>query len=120
MDGSQVTGAASSYARKYALNGLLCIDDTKDSDSTNMHGKEKENKATESKQAENGASPVELSEQKSKKVREIMQLMATAGVAPQQVLKVYPAYKQITEFSEQDLDKLELQLKKQIKSKEGK
>ena len=32
MDGSQVTGSASSYARKYALNGLLCIDDTKDSD----------------------------------------------------------------------------------------
>lgn len=35
MDGSQVTGAASSYARKYALNGLFCIDDSKDSDSTN-------------------------------------------------------------------------------------
>lgn len=35
MDSSQVTGAASSYARKYALNGLFCIDDTKDSDSTN-------------------------------------------------------------------------------------
>ena len=35
MDGSQVTGASSSYARKYALNGLFCIDDTKDSDATN-------------------------------------------------------------------------------------
>ena len=33
MDSSQVTGATSSYARKYALNGLLCIDDTKDTDS---------------------------------------------------------------------------------------
>ncbi len=32
MDGSQITGAASSYARKYALNGLLGIDDTKDAD----------------------------------------------------------------------------------------
>ncbi|MFA5322708.1 MAG: ERF family protein [Smithella sp.] len=32
MDGSQVTGAASSYARKYALNGLFLIDDTKDAD----------------------------------------------------------------------------------------
>lgn len=32
MDGSQVTGAASSYARKYALNGLFAIDDTKDAD----------------------------------------------------------------------------------------
>ena len=35
MDSSQITGAASSYARKYALNGLFNIDDTKDSDSTN-------------------------------------------------------------------------------------
>lgn len=40
MDSSQVTGATSSYARKYALNGLLAIDDTKDSDATNNHGKE--------------------------------------------------------------------------------
>jgi hypothetical protein len=40
MDGSQITGATSSYARKYALNGLFCIDDTKDSDSTNTHDKE--------------------------------------------------------------------------------
>ncbi len=32
MDDSQITGSASSYARKYALNGLLCIDDTKDAD----------------------------------------------------------------------------------------
>lgn len=32
MDGSQITGSASSYARKYALNGLFCIDDTKDAD----------------------------------------------------------------------------------------
>lgn len=38
MDGSQITGTASSYARKYALNGLFCIDDTKDSDATNTHG----------------------------------------------------------------------------------
>ena len=33
MDESQITGAASSYARKYALNGLLLIDDNKDADS---------------------------------------------------------------------------------------
>lgn len=41
MDGSQITGASSSYARKYALNGMFMIDDTKDSDSTNTHGKDK-------------------------------------------------------------------------------
>lgn len=41
MDTAQITGATSSYARKYALNGLFCIDDTKDADATNTHDKEK-------------------------------------------------------------------------------
>ena len=36
MDGSQVTGASSSYARKYALNGMFAIDDNKDIDTTNI------------------------------------------------------------------------------------
>ena len=40
MDSSQLTGSTSSYARKYALNGLFAIDDTKDSDTTNTHGKD--------------------------------------------------------------------------------
>ena len=40
MDEAQVTGSSSSYARKYALNGLFCIDDTKDPDATNTHGKD--------------------------------------------------------------------------------
>ena len=39
MDDSQITGSASSYARKYALNGLFCIDDTKDADAINDHEK---------------------------------------------------------------------------------
>jgi hypothetical protein len=41
MDASQVTGATSSYARKYALNGLFNIDDTKDTDSEEYQGKPK-------------------------------------------------------------------------------
>ena len=44
MDDSQITWSTSSYARKYALNGLFCIDDVKDADATNTH--EKETKAT--------------------------------------------------------------------------
>ena len=40
MDGAQISGAASSYARKYALNGLFAIDDVKDADATNTHSKE--------------------------------------------------------------------------------
>ena len=46
MDESQITGAASSYARKYALNGLLCIDDNKDSDTD--HYKNIQNKLDKS------------------------------------------------------------------------
>ena len=42
MDESQITGTASSYARKYALNGLFCIDDNKDAD-TEEHKKEVDN-----------------------------------------------------------------------------
>ena len=40
MDEAQITGATSSYARKYALNGLFAIDDTKDADATNTHADE--------------------------------------------------------------------------------
>lgn len=43
MDLAQITGSVSSYARKYALNGLFAIDDTKDSDATNTHNKENNN-----------------------------------------------------------------------------
>lgn len=41
MDDSQITGTASSYARKYALNGLFCIDDTKDADTDEYKQQEK-------------------------------------------------------------------------------
>lgn len=41
MQSSQITGSCSSYSRKYSLNGLFNIDDNKDSDSTNTHGKDK-------------------------------------------------------------------------------
>ena len=57
MDGSQITGTASSYARKYALNGLFCIDDTKDAD-TDEYANQQKGK-TESK-PERKASPVQL------------------------------------------------------------
>jgi len=44
MDASQISGCASSYARKYALNGLFAIDDTKDADALNLHGHEEPSK----------------------------------------------------------------------------
>jgi len=44
MDASQLTGSTSSYARKYALNGLFAIDDNKDADNTNKGEEKKEEK----------------------------------------------------------------------------
>jgi hypothetical protein len=48
MDASQITGAASSYARKYCLNGLFSIDDTKDADFPTQQGHNNNNHATHS------------------------------------------------------------------------
>jgi len=48
-DAAQLSGATSSYARKYALNGLFLIDDTKDADATNDHGKNTKDNSVTSK-----------------------------------------------------------------------
>lgn len=73
MDASQLTGATSSYARKYALNGLFCIDDTKDADATNTHGKEnKSEPKTQPKQ--------QPAKPKVDPVKAYMQLVADKGI----------------------------------------
>lgn len=51
MDGSQITGASSSYARKYALNGLFAIDDNDDSDTTNTENQQSQQKVKSSNKA---------------------------------------------------------------------
>ena len=48
MDASQLTGSTSSYARKYAANGLFAIDDTIDADGYNTHGKDEVSKPNNS------------------------------------------------------------------------
>lgn len=73
IDSSQLTGSTSSYARKYALNGMFCIDDTKDSDSTNKHGKEDETK----KENDN------LSE---KQIKRLYAIGNKAGITPKQII----------------------------------
>jgi hypothetical protein len=64
MDIAQCFGASSSYARKYALNGMFLIDDTKDPDATNDHGK--------------GSSPAPAPASKPKLTKEIMTKMEKA------------------------------------------
>ncbi len=55
MDDSQITGTASSYARKYALNGLFAIDDTKDADTNEYTAKTAQNGAQQPTNANKGA-----------------------------------------------------------------
>lgn len=73
MDESQITGATSSYARKYALNGLYAIDDNKDAD-TNEHKQQQENapkKQPAQKQQQKQQQQQELHELVEKYVRNI-------------------------------------------------
>ena len=99
MDPSQVTGATSSYARKYALNGLFCIDDTKDAD-TDAYTKqtqEKEKKPdfgsaskpepqqTESDQPFN----IEEPEEESAELRGLRELMKKDKITEDQVLGAF-------------------------------
>lgn len=90
MDGSQVTGASSSYARKYALSGLFAIDDNKDSDTTNDHGKgnKSEKKLTEAQ------------------IKRAYALAAKANVTKEQVDKqIYTKFqKKINELTKEEYD----------------
>ena len=69
MDGAQLTGAASSYARKYALNGLFAIDDTKDSDAGKTQAPKKQApKKEDPKKEEPALDPQLLAEAKRLKI----------------------------------------------------
>jgi len=72
MDISQTFGAASSYARKYALNGLLCIDDTKDADSMDNSKKSPAKKATKKQLEEVERLSFELELDKEKQEASVM------------------------------------------------
>lgn len=69
QDDSQITGSTSSYARKYALNGLFLLDDTKDEDTEELH-KEKEQKTK--KQAESKSAKVQKETPEEEKLNEEM------------------------------------------------
>ena len=87
MDGSQITGAASSYARKYALNGLFLIDDVNDSDT---------DENTEEKQKE-----------KLKLMAELSNLIDEKGADREKVL----AYYKVNSDTEMTIDQLDNAIK---------
>ena len=85
MDVSQVTGATSSYARKYALNGLFCIDDVKDADTRDN----RQNEAEEQKKAEAEQKKIENSVITDVKVKVLEARCEKEGVDVDKILKLY-------------------------------
>lgn len=79
MDDSQITGTASSYARKYALNGLFCIDDTKDADTDEYQTAEGRNPAGGNKPKKQSAPKREAPAPKSQPVQEKSFVCACCG-----------------------------------------
>lgn len=94
MDDSQITGTASSYARKYALNGLFLLDDTKDAD-TDEYKQQADAKAEAEEDAKKTA---ELENMKisAVKVEVLRKKCADAGVEESKILTLY----KVSDFSE--------------------
>lgn len=84
MDDSQITGTASSYARKYALNGLFLLDDTKDADTNEYHTQTnaKEQKKSEPKKTD-AAVPVAVD------THDLLMKLKENGIRVDYVLKLY-------------------------------
>lgn len=85
MDASQITGSTSSYARKYALNGLFCIDDVKDADTRDNRQKEAEEQA----KAESEAKDIENSVIDDLKARALKARCVAEQVPEATILKLY-------------------------------
>lgn len=106
MDVSQVTGSTSSYARKYALNGLFCIDDVKDADSQDNTGGQKASRGKEGAgrggRNQEKAAPAESGEKVSdamiKSVTALVEKYQEKGVKIEKILEMY-SIKDISEMS---------------------
>ena len=100
MGPSQVTGATSSYARKYALNGLFCIDDTKDAD-TDAYTKQTQEKEQKKPDFGSASKPepqqtgedlpfnIEEQEEESAELRGLHELMKKDKITEDQVLGAF-------------------------------
>lgn len=90
QDASQITGTASSYARKYALNGLFLIDDTKGAD-TDEHAKESKAEKTEEKKAT--AKQIELIKKIAEEQGKELDVEAVANMTMKQASDLIAKYK---------------------------
>ncbi|MBS6644030.1 MAG: ERF family protein [Clostridiaceae bacterium] len=93
MDVSQVTGSTSSYARKYALNGLFCIDDVKDTDNQdNSNGsgrKPPSGKAPGSKKTSGSDQAEKVSQPMIESVKDLIGKYSSKGLKMEKILAIY-------------------------------
>lgn len=110
MDPSQITGATSSYARKYALNGLFCIDDTKDADTDAYTANTTKTKT----QTKAPAKPVETKTMQEKRMREeyantVKKMMGVKNITSKQIcdqMELMFGTRNSTEISNQQMKEL--------------
>jgi len=91
MDGSQITGTASSYARKYALNGLFCIDDTKDADTDEYVTKTQGKKNPDAKKDAEKKKELETTAISKGEAKTLKDLIDMTGTDEKKLLKSYKA-----------------------------
>lgn len=91
MDGSQITGTASSYARKYALNGLFCIDDTKDADTDEYAAKTQGKKDADAKKDAEKKKELETTAISAAEAKTLKGLIEMTGTDEKKLLKSYKA-----------------------------
>lgn len=103
MDESQVTGSTSSYARKYALNGLFCIDDVKDADTRDNRQKG----AEEQKKFEEESNRTANSLIPDAKVKALIAQCKKEGIEPEKIARLYKvnSLAELTERKFADINK---------------
>ena len=98
MDESQITGTASSYARKYALNGLFLIDDTKDADTDEYHQQNNKHQSKAKKPQQNKQKPLDTKDRLNKALNILAEEQNTTATEVKSALieqyKKEPAYKE--------------------------
>ena len=91
MDESQITGTASSYARKYALNGLFLLDDTKDADSDEHHNEAEGKKKRAEEEEAHDKAVEDISKMKISKIKvdALADKAVTDGVPLSRIVSLY-------------------------------
>lgn len=89
MDASQVTGSTSSYARKYALNGLFCIDDMKDADNYNNAAKTSKSKPSAPPKTTGGQAEDKVTESMIRSIESLIAKYSSKGLTSEKILKSY-------------------------------